>query len=71
MSSIADQIKQHLSQPDFDASQRRALAYLDRNHPFSQSTLSLADAIESTRRERDGLRDSVRNCPRLQGTVRA
>ncbi|KAI0308040.1 TIP-1 family-domain-containing protein [Multifurca ochricompacta] len=57
--SDQDQIKLFLSQPDLHISQINALNYLDANHNFSQSTLSLVDALESTRHERDTLRVSL------------
>jgi hypothetical protein len=60
MSTISGQIKQHLAQPDLDASRRKALNYLNDNHTFSQSTLELEDTFRSLRHERDSLRVSVR-----------
>lgn len=61
MGTLSGQIKQHLARPDLNASQRKALNYLNDNHTFSQSTLELDDAIQSLRHERDSLRVSVRN----------
>lgn len=60
MSNLSNQIKQLLSQPDKDASQSKALGYLNANHAFSQPTSSLADAVQNMRQERDTLRVSVR-----------
>ncbi|KAH9050479.1 TIP-1 family-domain-containing protein [Lactarius hengduanensis] len=59
MSNLSNQIKQLLSQPDTDASQIRALNHLNANHPFSQPTSSLADAVRNMRHERDTLQVSL------------
>ena len=60
MSTLSDQIKQFLNQPDIDASQTKALSHLNANNAFSQPTPSLADAVQNMRQERDTLRVSVR-----------
>jgi predicted transcriptional regulator len=65
MSSISDQIKRHLAQPDLNASRRKTLSYLNDNHAFSQSTAELEDTLQSLRHERDSLRVSVRNSTHL------
>jgi hypothetical protein len=65
MSTISLQISQYLAQPDLNASRRKALNYLNDNHPFSQSTSSLEGALQQMRQERDSLRISVRNNPRF------
>jgi hypothetical protein len=61
MNSVSVKISQYLAQPDLNPSRREAVKYLNDNHPFSQSTSSLEDALQRIRRERDGLRISVRN----------
>ncbi|KAI0281623.1 TIP-1 family-domain-containing protein [Russula aff. rugulosa BPL654] len=59
MSSVSLQISQYLAQPDLNPSRRKALNYLNDNHPFSQPTSSLEDALQSIRHERDSLRSSM------------
>jgi hypothetical protein len=69
MTNVSLQINQYLAQPDTDTSRRKALNYLNDNHPFSQSTSSLEGALQHMRHERDGLRISVRNNPHSFGTI--
>lgn len=61
MNSVSHQISQYLAQPDLDSSRKKALNYLNDNHPFSQPTSSLEDALQRIRHERDTVRISVRN----------
>lgn len=68
MNTVSLQISQYLTQPDLNASRRKALNYLNDNHPFSQPTSSLEDALQRVRHERDNLRISVRNNPVPPGT---
>jgi hypothetical protein len=67
MNSTSLQINQYLAQPDLNVSRRKALNYLNVNHPFSQSTSSLEGALQHIRHERDSLRISVRNNPQSFG----
>jgi hypothetical protein len=67
MNSVSLQISQYLAQPDLNPSRRKAVNYLNDNHPFSQPTSSLEDALQRIRHERDSLRISVRNNPRPSG----
>lgn len=67
MSGVSLQISQYLTQPDLNPSRRKALNYLNDNHPFSQPTSSLEDALQRIRHERDSLRISVRNNPHPSG----
>ena len=67
MNSVSLQISQYLAQPDLNPSRRKALNYLNDNHPFSQPTSSLEDALQRIRHERDSLRISVRISQRPSG----
>jgi hypothetical protein len=67
MNTVSHQISQYLAQPDLNPSRRKALNHLNDNHPFSQPTSSLDDALQRIRHERDSLRISVRNNRRPSG----